>query len=562
MSDTPQYHSTNAWSHSDFIAAKEYIAAHPHDSEEEIINKWRAMGLVTEGMPEDFLHDFIREQQGKSIDVPDQSTIGDVSKFDAQLKRFVTSQSKKYVPFETVLAGAKKLVEEWASNNGGQLPIQGPYLAKRVDDIYYRTSDKRNQQERLEEVSKGEGAKDDEFVRHPMNYQILPKNQHNIDVAMSKLRVTVRYNLFTEKMVISYRDKQGKVSECTYEDPQRQELWYDIDKEFNLQVPAEYFDGYIERLSRNKSFHPVREWQDSLIWDKEERITKWLISYAGVEDSEYARAISAIFLVAAVKRIFEPGVKYDEMLVLEGDQGVGKSSLIAALCHSEEWFSDDLPLNVDAKQIIERTVGKWLIEASELSGMHESKVEHLKSFLSRRVDGPTRMAYAHLPVEKPRQFVLIGTTNSEAYLDDSTGNRRFWPVKTGETGEIKLPELARDKDQLWAEAVAWYKGGASIRLEPNLYDDATKQQEARRALDPWEEILSEEYTDDYLRIPPSDPWKHLHVLPERQDRKAQKRVVAIMQRLKFQKMSVRHDGKAVHGWGRGSGLPLGDVDAS
>ena len=113
-----------------------------------------------------------------------------------------------------------------------------------------------------------------------------------------------------------------------------------------------------------------------------------------------------------------------------------------------------------------------------------------------------------------------------------------------------------------AEAVAWFKAGASIRLEPHLYDEATKQQEARRAIDPWEEILAEEYTDDYYRIPPSDPWKHLHVLPERQDRKAQKRVVAIMQRLKFKKMSVRHDGKAVHGWGRGSGLPQGYVDAS
>ena len=443
---TPQYHNTNAWSHSDFTAARAYVAAHPNDSEEDIIDHWREIGLVTEDMPLDFIHDFIREQQGKPIDVPEQSPLVDVPKFQRKLTSFVRGQSKAKASIETVYAGAQKLVEEWAANNGGQVPIQGPYLEARVQEIYYNTANKRNQQERLEEISTGEGAKDDDFIRHPSNYQILNKNQHNIDVATKRLGVRVRYNEFTDKIVIQWYDEKGAlVSETNYEDPQRNELWFDIDKKCGFQPGSEYFNGYIDTAARRNSYHPVRQWLDSLVWDKQERITMWLPHYAGVEESEYVRAISAIFLVAAVKRIFVPGCKYDEMLVLEGDQGVGKSSLIVALCHSEEWFSDDLPLNVDAKQVVERTVGKWLIEASELSGMHESKVENLKSFLSRRVDGPARMAYAHLPVEKPRQFVLIGTTNSEAYLDDSTGNRRFWPVKTG---QIKLDELARDRDQL------------------------------------------------------------------------------------------------------------------
>ena len=557
MNDIQEDEYTPIWSFEDRKAAIAIIEANPNKSVAEVLDIYRESGLVREGTSPEFTTQFIEGHRGVPIDdEPKQPSIKDISKFDKRLARTARADRKKGLSIEVVMAKAIQMNKEAAEHNNGVEPYQGPFLHRRVEALYYSLDDKQNQQERLEEISTGEGAKDDEFIRHPMNFQILAKNQHNIDVAMTQLRVKVRFNKFTDKTIIRYYDEQGKmVAESVYEDEQRNDLWYGIDQKCQLQVPAEYFGGYIELVSRRNSFHPVRNYLNSLVWDKKERITKWLPNYAGVEDSQYVRAISAIFLVAAVKRMFEPGCKYDEMLILEGEQGVGKSSIIVTLCHDESWFSDGLPLNVDAKQVIERTAGKWLIEASELSGMHESKVEPLKSFLSRRTDGPTRMAYAHLPVEKPRQFVLIGTTNSEAYLDDSTGNRRFWPVKTG---EIKLDELARDKDQLWAEAVAWYKGGASIRLEPNLYEDATKQQEARRAIDPWEEILNASYTDDFYRIPPSDPWERLHVQTDRQDRKAQKRVVAIMKRLKFQKMSVGHEDKIVHGWGKGSELPMGD----
>ena len=233
---------------------------------------------------------------------------------------------------------------------------------------------------------------------------------------------------------------------------QRNKVWLDIDKAFHAQIPNDFFDVIVAVLADDRSFNPVLEYLDGLTWDGVKRIDEWLLAYAHAEDlGDYTRAVSRLLLLAAVARIYVPGCKFDEMVVLESAQGTGKSSLLRTLCPNPEWFTDDLQLNLDAKQVIENTGGKWFIEASELSGMHASKVEHLKSMISRQVDGPVRMAYARLSVTEPRRFVLVGTTNSHVYLEDPTGNRRFWPIRVG---DILLPELARDRDQLWAEAVS------------------------------------------------------------------------------------------------------------
>jgi predicted P-loop ATPase len=155
------------------------------------------------------------------------------------------------------------------------------------------------------------------------------------------------------------------------------------------------------------------------------------------------------------------------------------------LCPDETWFSDDLPLNVDAKQIIERTLGKWIIEASDLAGKRKAENEQLKSMLSRQIDGPARLAYARNPTERPRQFIIVGTTNSSTYLSDSTGGRRYWPVAIQ---KFDVEATKRNRDQPWAEAVVRASQGASIRLPENLWPHAAVQ-EARREMDPWEETI-------------------------------------------------------------------------
>ena len=133
----------------------------------------------------------------------------------------------------------------------------------------------------------------------------------------------------------------------------------------------------------------------------------------------YLEAVSSIMLIAAVRRIRQPGCKDDEMVILESPQGFNKSMALRALCPNGAWFTDDFPLNLKAKELIEATLGKWIIEASELSGKRKAEIERLKASLSRQVDGPIRKAYGWMPDERPRHFILIGTTNATAYLKRS-----------------------------------------------------------------------------------------------------------------------------------------------
>ena len=459
-----------------------------------------------------------------------------------ELYRFARSQKARNVPLDVALAGCHVMNEKHC---------EPPLGRKEAEDYLTRVWNQADAPD-FDAHSK------DDFIRHPFTRQIVARNQKNIWRALQKLGVKLWWDDFCNKPMIEYGSFK-----CTYEDEQRARLLSDIEEICKFVPPESYFDRVMkDRFWRNKR-HPVRQYLESLVWDQQPRIDDWLMAYAGVSqggpsEQNYVRAVSRIFLMAAVGRIYQPGVKFDEMVVLESKQGTGKSSLLQALCDDEDWFSDDLPLNVDAKQIIERTAGKWLIEAAELSGMHASQVEHLKTMLSRGTDGPVRMAYGHLPIEKPRHFVLMGTTNAGDYLDDPTGNRRFWPVKVT---NILLPEIRRDRDQLWAEAVVRWKdpehGGAqSIRLHESLYDAAAGEQEKRRSIDPWESILEDEWTDEYQRLIPQDVWTALGIPTDRQDRRGQKRVSAIMQRLGYKRQAVRRgDDVSSNGWGRGDEPP-------
>ena len=363
------------------------------------------------------------------------------------------------------------------------------------------------------------------FKRDKKTRAILAKNQHNVRLALEKLEVSIRFDTFNKKMCITYPDRH--FSNHRYEDMQRNKVWLDVDKAFHFQIPNDFFDVIVAVLADDRSFNPVLEYLEGLTWDGVKRIDEWLMAYASAEDlGEYTRAVSRLLLMAAAARIYVPGCKFDEMVVLESGQGTGKSSLLRTLCPNPAWFTDDLQLNLDAKRVIENTGGKWIIEASELSGMHASKVEHLKSMISRQVDGPVRMAYARLSVTDPRRFVLVGTTNSHVYLEDPTGNRRFWPIRVG---DVLLEELARDRDQLWAEAVSvlknymkpvgnkWELDGEAIRLHKSLYGAAEEEQLERQTEDPWESILAEAFSTEDVRVATQDVFTVLGLTVDKQN---------------------------------------------
>ena len=245
---------------------------------------------------------------------------------------------------------------------------------------------------------------------------------------------------------------------------------------------ARNYDIAVTKVADDRSYHPIREFIDNLpVWDGVKRVDTLLVDYLGADDNEYVRAVTRKTLCAAIKRVLYPGCKFDSMLVLNGPQGVGKSTLIAKL--AGEWFSDSLNLgDTKDKTAAEKLQGYWILEIGELAGLKKAEVETLRSFLSRQND-IYRAAFGKRATPHLRQCVFFGTTNAESgYLRDTTGNRRFWPVKTPGTG-IKhpwdlTPELIC---QIWAETLMYVKQGEKLYLNNEL--EALSKIEQREAME-------------------------------------------------------------------------------
>jgi len=214
--------------------------------------------------------------------------------------------------------------------------------------------------------------------------------------------------------------------------------------------------------ARNRSYHPVKRYIESVQWDGVPRCDSWLIESANCEDNCYVRMASSKFLIAAVARIYNPGCKFDYMLILEGSQGIGKSTLVEQMAGS--WFLDT---NFDHrdKDLIDSMRGVMIVEISELGGMNKKDVDWLKSFLSKKVDR-VRLPYASRSKDFKRKCVFIGTYNpsgNNMYLRDDTGNRRFWPIEC--RGSINIEYIKENRAQLWAEALVRYNNGERYYIE-------------------------------------------------------------------------------------------------
>jgi putative DNA primase/helicase len=242
----------------------------------------------------------------------------------------------------------------------------------------------------------------------------------------------------------------------------------------------------IQTIAREIRIHPVREHLNGLQWDGTARIETWLTDYFGVDDTPYARAVGPRFLISAVARVFKPGCQVDHMLILEGPQGKLKSSALRAL--AQPWFTDHIS-KFGSKDSAMAVAGVWLIEVAELDALIKVANSATKSFITRRHER-FRPPYGKHIISHPRQCVFAGTINPVGgYLHDPTGARRLWPVVCG---EIDLPGLARDRDQIWAEAFVRFRAGAPWWLEtPELEALATAEQELRFKVDPWSEAVGE-----------------------------------------------------------------------
>lgn len=235
--------------------------------------------------------------------------------------------------------------------------------------------------------------------------------------------------------------------------------------------------------ANNQKYHPVRDFIKSLTWDKRPRLDQWLTKGAGCDENPYIKAVSRKVMVGAVSRVFAPGCVFQYMLVLEGEQGIGKSWLVSIL--GGKWFTE-LNITEEDKDVVEYMRGRWIIEVPEMVCARKTEVDHLKAFITKTKDR-VRLAYRRNATDFPRQSILIGTINpsgDNTYLRDDTGGRRFWPVMCT---NINIEWLKSNRDQLIAEAFEVYKNGTEeLHLtDPETLAIAKQHQDDRRSEDAW-----------------------------------------------------------------------------
>ena len=302
--------------------------------------------------------------------------------------------------------------------------------------------------------------------------------------------------------------------------PADNNFWRDAD---TAQLKALLDTRYVSFSSRNhdvcfakvaddRRFHPIRDYLDSLPpWDGECRVESLFIRCLEADDTEYVRTVTRRLFAAAVARVYQPGIKFDCLTVIDGAQGIGKSTLLKELV-GDEYYSETLSLtDMDDKTGAEKLQGYWVIEIGELAGMKKADVEKVKGFLST-TDDKYRPSYGRVVESHPRQCVVIATVNGErGYLRDITGNRRFWIIKCRQKEQARKWSFTKEeRDQIWAEAVALWRGGEKLYLEDTELPAAEALQREAMELDERQGIVEE-----YLNTLLPDNWDGMDLYERR-----------------------------------------------
>lgn len=315
----------------------------------------------------------------------------------------------------------------------------------------------------------------------------------------------------------------------------------------NMLVVKKILDAVIMKKRRN----PAREYFSGLEWDGIPRLDKWLAYYAGAESepAAYLSAIGTIWMVAAVTRVFHCGHKFDHMLILEGAQGAGKSSLLRELAtiYGKEYFDDTIKANeLGQTAIVPKLQGVLIIEIAELAGLRKADIETFKQQITIQEDRIVQK-YKNEPTRYPRQFVLAGTFNIvQGYMDDPTGNRRLWPCKVG---KIDIEALRADKAQLWAEAVHLYRKGTNLYLDEPMRQVLSEVQESRKIVHPWMPDL-EAIARGLLFVSSKEIWDALQIERAKRTVFASNDIAKIMVELGFEYGRAQVGGIRQYGWSR------------
>jgi predicted P-loop ATPase len=275
----------------------------------------------------------------------------------------------------------------------------------------------------------------------------------------------------------------------------------------SVLVSAQIAADAVQAIAEENSFHPVRDYLDSLEWDGTKRLVTWLITYLGASQTRFIEAVGTRWVISAVARIYQPGCQADHTLLLEGAQGIKKSTALGTMAVKPEWFTDHIS-DLNNKDARIELHGVWIVELAELASVKRSLTEKVKSFLTARKDH-FRPPYGRRAVDVPRTNVFAGSVNDATPFTDETGNRRFWPVRCG---TIDIGKLTTDRDQIWAEALNLYRAEAPWWLDTDeLNHLASEEQEARYEPGVWDETILPWLEDPTQR----NEWDHVskHELP-------------------------------------------------
>lgn len=334
------------------------------------------------------------------------------------------------------------------------------------------------------------------------------------------------------------RPFMGARSGMEIDDALEDEILLYISERMGKEISKIKLTSVINTQARKIIKNPIKEYLEKLPeWDRIPRLPSWLATYCNAAGNAYTAMVGSLFFQAAVARIYEPGVKYDYLMILEGESRIGKSRILQAI--GGEWYLD-MHLEDTNKDIIDNMRGKWIIEISELSGFRKKETDWLKAFLSRGTDR-VRLSYGRRSKDYPRQSVLAGTTNPSGdndYLKDDTGNARYLPITC--IGTIKVDEMRMDRDKLFAEALYNYKkyeigkNGEGLYPTGNALKIAEKEQSDRQSFDPWtSKVIS--LLPQYNEISSNELLDRMGISIERQTHYEQVRVGKIMKALGWTK---------------------------
>ena len=290
----------------------------------------------------------------------------------------------------------------------------------------------------------------------------------------SRLRGRTRYNLFSNRI-----EHNGQL----LSDYQEADLSVWLDRNYRCSVGPSKVHDIIETVARGYAYHPVRDYLEALTWDGVDRVDAWLTAYMGAEDTVLISELGKRFLLSCIARVMQPGVKVDTCLILAGKQGIKKSTGLRALC-GPEWFCDTA-LDIGRPDSMAALQGQWLYEWPELDSVKRRDTTTTKAFLSSQVDR-YRPSYGRNFLEQARQVVFCGTTNEHTFLKDATGERRYWPVRVT---KVDVQGLEEDRDQLWAEALQWYRSEPRWWLTEEMEAILIDAQADYKDEDPWAETL-------------------------------------------------------------------------